>query len=65
MRVPPEQPYLWHWHGFKPYDVECWLSVLERDRWHFEDSVRDAIQKTKKEKFCRGLLGPRMVVHEC
>ena len=38
MRVPPEQPYLWHWHGFKPYDVACWLSVLERDRWHFEDS---------------------------
>ena len=65
MRVPPEQPYLWHWHGFKPYDVQCWLSVLERDRWHFEESVRDAIQKTKKEKFCRGLLGPRMVVHEC
>ena len=28
MRVPPEQPYLWHWHGFKPYDVVCWLSVL-------------------------------------
>jgi len=65
MRVPPEQPYLWHWHGFKPYDVACWLSVLERSKWHFEDSIRDAIQRTKKEKLCRGLLGPRMVVHEC
>jgi len=39
--------------------------VLERGNWSFEEPVRDAIQRTKKKKFCRGLLGPRMVVHEC
>ena len=65
MRVPPKLPYLWHWHGFTPYDVACWLGVLEKGNWSFEEPVRDAIQRTKKKKFCRGLLGPRMVVHEC
>eukprot|EP00632_Arachnochrysis_sp_CCMP2950_P014300 CAMPEP_0185695000 /NCGR_PEP_ID=MMETSP1164-20130828/4256_1 /TAXON_ID=1104430 /ORGANISM="Chrysoreinhardia sp, Strain CCMP2950" /LENGTH=290 /DNA_ID=CAMNT_0028361859 /DNA_START=317 /DNA_END=1186 /DNA_ORIENTATION=+ len=26
-------PIAWHWHGFKPYDVECWLSLMRRGAW--------------------------------
>lgn len=30
---PPTIPYMWHWHGFKPRDVECWHSSIRSGRW--------------------------------
>ena len=26
-------PRLWHWHGFKPHDVECWHRAISSGRW--------------------------------
>lgn len=65
MRVPNEQPFVWHWHGFKPYDVQCWLRYLDSGAWDLEElTIRDGLQETKKGG-CRGLLNPRMQMHEC
>ena len=30
---PPTLPRLWHWHGFKPRDVECWHRSIRSGRW--------------------------------
>ena len=32
-RAAVKYPRLWHWHGFKPRDVECWLSSIDRGTW--------------------------------
>ena len=27
-------PRIWHWHGYKPSDVRCWLhAIVEEGRW--------------------------------
>ena len=27
------EPRLWHWHGYKPSDVECWVRAIEGGSW--------------------------------
>ena len=27
------EPKLWHWHGYKPSDVDCWLNAIESGAW--------------------------------
>ena len=27
------QPRIWHWHGYKPQDVACWLEAMRRGSW--------------------------------
>ena len=27
----PHGPHIWHWHGFKAADVECWLARIGKD----------------------------------
>lgn len=29
----PVLPRLWHWHGFKPRDVQCWHSAIGSGAW--------------------------------
>ena len=29
----PLPPRLWHWHGFKPHDVECWHRAIGSGAW--------------------------------
>ena len=29
----PLLPRLWHWHGFKPHDVECWHRAIGSGAW--------------------------------
>jgi len=26
-------PRVWHWHGYKPHDVKCWLDAMRAGRW--------------------------------
>ena len=26
-------PRIWHWHGYKPQDVACWLEAMRRGSW--------------------------------
>ena len=30
---PYVAPRVWHWHGFKPPDVECWHAAIGAGRW--------------------------------
>ena len=23
----------WHWHGYKPEDVQCWIDAMRDDTW--------------------------------
>ena len=32
-RRQPVLPRLWHWHGFKPRDVECWHRAIHTGTW--------------------------------
>ena len=32
-RREPVLPRLWHWHGFKPNDVECWHRAIASGDW--------------------------------
>jgi hypothetical protein len=34
-RVPLRwhQPHIWHWHGYKPRDVRCWINAMSRGTW--------------------------------
>lgn len=32
-RRDPVVPKLWHWHGFKPHDVECWHRAIQSGAW--------------------------------
>jgi len=27
------EPRVWHWHGYKPHDVACWLRAMESGAW--------------------------------
>ena len=52
-------PRVWHWHGFKPHDVECWHSAISTGRWPLR-AWRDAVPS------CTGKTRPRchfMPVH--
>lgn len=31
--TPDVEPRLWHWHGYKPADVECWLNAIRSGAW--------------------------------
>lgn len=31
--LPWTQPRLWHWHGYKPADVQCWLDAMAKGTW--------------------------------
>mmetsp|Transcript_6164 Transcript_6164/g.7886 ORF Transcript_6164/g.7886 Transcript_6164/m.7886 type:complete len:252 (-) Transcript_6164:241-996(-) len=57
-------PIVWHWHGFKPYDVQCWLEQLQNGNWHLKDDIRSLIQHSKR-RGCRGLVNHRMSFPEC
>ena len=30
---PQAEPRIWHWHGYKPGDVSCWVSAMLGGRW--------------------------------
>ena len=64
MKLPGVQPFVWHWHDFKPYDVACWLGLLEQSKWNLTISMREGLQASGKLG-CRGLLNGRMDMHEC
>ena len=64
MKLPGVQPFVWHWHGFKPYDVQCWLGLLETSRWNLTTDIKTGLQNSGKMG-CRGLLNGRMGMHEC
>ncbi|KAJ1461654.1 hypothetical protein M885DRAFT_506711 [Pelagophyceae sp. CCMP2097] len=64
-KPPGVSPYIWHWHGYKPYDVECWLGLLERGTWVHTNTVAQELKASAK-KGCRGLINGRMAwMHEC
>ena len=47
---PPRLPHIWHWHGFKPHDVECWHNAIQTGRWPvraWRDTVRPCTGKTR------------------
>ena len=29
----PVAPHIWHWHGYKPHDVACWMDAIEGGAW--------------------------------
>lgn len=31
--LPWVEPRIWHWHGYKPRDVACWLESIEHGTW--------------------------------
>jgi len=31
--APLEEPRVWHWHGYKPSDVRCWLRAMANGSW--------------------------------
>ena len=43
MKLPGVQPFVWHWHDFKPYDVACWLGLLEQSKWNLTISMREGL----------------------
>lgn len=63
-RPDAQTPYVWHWHGFKPYDVKCWLEVLIEGDWNLKGDVRTQISRSKSHG-CRGLLNTRMSFPDC
>ena len=30
---PADEPRIWHWHGYKPVDVQCWLRAIRTGSW--------------------------------
>jgi len=30
---PVSDPRIWHWHGYKPSDVQCWLHAIRAGTW--------------------------------
>jgi hypothetical protein len=26
-------PHIWHWHGYKPHDVACWIAAIRNGAW--------------------------------
>ena len=46
----PLIPRIWHWHGFKPPDVECWHRSIFTGRWPvraWRDTVKPCNGKTR------------------
>ena len=46
----PVLPRIWHWHGFKPNDVECWHRSIRSGRWPvraWRDTVKPCHGKTR------------------
>ena len=46
----PQYPRLWHWHGFKPKDVECWHDSIQSGAWPlraWRDTTRPCNGKTR------------------
>ena len=31
--LPWKEPHIWHWHGYKPRDVTCWLRAMSTGTW--------------------------------
>jgi len=31
--LPWREPHIWHWHGYKPADVECWIRAIADGQW--------------------------------
>ena len=29
----PVLPHIWHWHGYKPHDVACWVAAIRGGAW--------------------------------
>ena len=29
----PVTPHIWHWHGYKPHDVVCWVEAIRSGAW--------------------------------
>ncbi len=48
----PLLPRIWHWHGFKPHDVECWHRSILKGRWPVR-AWRDTVRP------CNGKMRPR------
>ena len=51
-RHPMVAPRLWHWHGFKPHDVECWHKAIDSGAWPLR-AWRNTVPK------CTGKTRPR------
>lgn len=32
-RLRWHEPHIWHWHGYKPNDVACWLNAMATGKW--------------------------------
>ena len=71
------RPIIWHWHGYKPYDVQCWLDGLISGRVELPGpSVSseplphgggglNTMLRSSKSAGCRGSLNPRLALPEC
>ena len=49
VKLPWTQPRIWHWHGYKPSDVQCWMDSIAQGRWPTR-SWRDTPNCTKGRK---------------
>ena len=47
-RRPIAEPRIWHWHGYKPADVRCWLTAMENGSWPERAWRRPACQGTHR-----------------
>lgn len=49
-RRPSVIPRMWHWHGFKPRDVECWHRAIHTGAWPlraWRNTVPDCTSRTR------------------
>ena len=62
---------VWHWHGWKPYDIECWVDLMTRGEWPSGERLQEVAKagdwglKVAAEQGCRGKLAPRLLPHKC
>lgn len=71
-QLAPEGPVIWHWHGYKPYDVQCWLDNLDngkldlrRDHVNASVTIEAMLRASKTKGNCRGSLNARLALPEC
>ncbi|KAL1526043.1 hypothetical protein AB1Y20_020864 [Prymnesium parvum] len=39
-------PHIWHWHGYKPHDVSCWMSAIQSGKWPAESWLDHPVRGT-------------------
>ena len=52
--LPQGTPRIWHWHGYKPRDVHCWLRMMSMGVWPWR--APSCAGKKKRARFVAELL---------